>query len=490
MLFSSKITNSILTYLERNGAALDALLEETDVPIEFLRDPSYWLKTDEVEKILSVSERLYGETYGQGDLILQTGHACWELRSWGVLDSVLKMMDSASEIYFQPDRFLSYFISPPPPIGSLRKTADSVSFQLPIAKEEFPRTTSFLSAALEGLPRYFSREPAHVQWLEAQLTVSWQDEQESLFRGEDPGRNMNPIFLQEIVRSMEQSQRDLEEKNRELLLKNQELKDAKEALERHLQEKIYSEKLSGLSELALAVAHEINSPISYVMSNVRRLQDYLVRAQQLITLLVGQGRMDPQVQRAMQKVDWEYVKAEYPVAVADSVQGLHRIQEIVKDLSFLADTGSQKLHEKSPVNLNAVVRSAVKTVKAVAPTGVRMDEHLLFDKDLPLDPVRMEQALVNFLNNAVQSIDGEGSVRVVTRPKGNRAEIEISDTGCGMDSKTLKNLFTPFFTTKQPGKGTGLGLSIAHSIVKMHEGNITVNSEVGRGSTFLIDLPN
>src|SRR5690606_38367452 len=151
------ITNSILRYLEQNGAALDALLEETDLPIEFLRDPSYWLKTDEVEKILSASERLYGEPYGHGDLILNTGHACWELRSWGVLDGVLKMMDSAAEIYFQPDLFLSYFISPPPPIGSLRKTADSVSFQLPIAKEEFPRTTSFLAAALEGLPRYFSR---------------------------------------------------------------------------------------------------------------------------------------------------------------------------------------------------------------------------------------------------------------------------------------------------------------------------------------------
>lgn len=489
MLFSSKISNSLLTFLERGGANLDPFFEQTNLPTEFLRDPSYWIKADEMESLISTAEQLFDEDLGGGQLIAKVGHECSDLKAWGVLDSVLKMMDSSGEIYSQPDRFLSYFISPPPPIGNVQKTETSVSFQVPLSPSTHPKTYAFLTAALEGLPKFFDENISEVNWSDTSVDVKWEVPQESLFKDQDPGRNMSPQFVQDIVRTMEENQRNLEAKNKELLLKNQELEAAKQALETHMQEKIYSEKLSGLSELAAGVAHEVNSPISYVMSNVRRLQDYMVRAQQLITLLVAQGRMDKQVQKAMQKVDWDYIQGEFPLAVNDSIQGLNRIQEIVKDLSFLADSGKLNQGQKTSSSLNTLVDNAIKTIQPQIPQKVRVDRHLLFEQSVEVDPVRIEQALINFINNAVQSIDGEGAVRVVTRPKGSRAEIEISDTGTGMDDETLKNIFTPFFTTKQAGRGTGLGLSIAHSIVKMHEGSITVNSQKGRGSTFLIELP-
>ena len=478
-----------MTFLEKKGANLDPLLEQTNLPIEFLRDPSYWIEADEMERLLEFSEKCFGEAYAAEGLLEKVGHECSELRAWGVLDSVLKMMDSAGDIFSQPDRFLSYFISPPPPIGSLVTEKGQVSFQVPISRDKNPLCNEFLLAALEGLPKYFSGELAQVKWDETAITISWDQDQESLFKDEDPGRNMSPQFLKEIVESMEQSQKELEAKNRELLLKNQELENAKKALEEKMQETIYSEKLSGLSELAAGVAHEVNTPISYVMSNVRRLQDYMVRAQQLVTLLVSQGKLDKQAQKAMQRMDWDYVKSEYPQAVQDSVEGLQRIQDIVKDLSFLAKSGKLKKGQKTACQLTQLIENAIKTVSPQIPSRVQLDRHLLFEEKLDVDPIRIEQALINFINNAVQSIDGDGAVRVITRPKGRLAEIEISDTGRGMDAKTLENIFTPFFTTKQAGQGTGLGLSIAHSIVKMHEGNITVNSQPGRGSTFLIELP-
>ena len=351
MLFSCKISNATLTFLERNGNSLDGLFEQTDLPIEFLRDPSYWINAAEMEQLLKVAEEFYDMTSGAGDLVEHTGHSCWELRSWGVLDSVLKMMDSAAEIYTQPDRFLSYFISPPPPVGLLSRSDGAVAFQIPISTEEYPKTTQFLRAALEGLPKYFSHEPANVEWRETQLNISWSEKQESLFQGQDPGRNMNPIFLQEIVRSLEQSQRELE-------VKNQELKAAQNALEQNLAGQMADQLAGQLKEKSRL---ELNVPVAQVMNQVRRLQDYLVRSQQLITLLVGQDRMDSQVQKAMKKVDWEYVKTEYPVVVEDTIRELQQIQNVARDFSVSAVADkiveANKVSLKQPMNLKSLVRN-------------------------------------------------------------------------------------------------------------------------------------
>jgi two-component system NtrC family sensor kinase len=116
-----------------------------------------------------------------------------------------------------------------------------------------------------------------------------------------------------------------------------------------------------------------------------------------------------------------------------------------------------------------------------------------FSADLPViqaDPEQLIQVFVNLLNNAAESISGEGTITIATQPTGHQwVEINISDTGIGIPEEYLGKLFTPFFTTKPPGKGTGLGLSIVYGIVKMHRGQITIQSEVGKGSTFTIILP-
>jgi signal transduction histidine kinase len=289
--------------------------------------------------------------------------------------------------------------------------------------------------------------------------------------------------------SLEEGQRELERKNKELLIKNQELEAAKEQLEDHLQQKIFTEKLSGVADLAMGLVDEINSPVAHVVSNVQRLQDYFSRAQQLITLLVGQGRNDPQVREAMRRVDWEFVRSEFPHVAEESLKGVSRIREIVKDLTVLADSKTIADGDMEDVDLNLVVEKAVKVVRSQAPMGVKIDHHLFLDRKIPVFPQRIEQALVHIITYAAHSIEGEGSVRVVARPHGGKVEVEISDTGSGMDADTIARVFLPFSSNQVPMGGSSLGLSLAHSIVKMHKGNIRVLSQVGRGSTFVIDLP-
>jgi signal transduction histidine kinase len=117
---------------------------------------------------------------------------------------------------------------------------------------------------------------------------------------------------------------------------------------------------------------------------------------------------------------------------------------------------------------------------------------------------QIHQVLVNLINNAVDAMEGEGTIRIQmshveagdpslkefpdTLPQ-NYCKIEVSDTGHGMDQHTMERIFEPFFTTKEVGKGTGLGLSIVHSIIKEHQGEITVTSQLGNGTVFTILLP-
>ena len=96
---------------------------------------------------------------------------------------------------------------------------------------------------------------------------------------------------------------------------------------------------------------------------------------------------------------------------------------------------------------------------------------------------------MNLLTNASQAIKDRGEITISTNVVKESIEIRISDTGCGIADEHLEQLFNPFFTTKEVGKGTGLGLSISYGIIKKHGGNIYAESELSKGSTFIINLP-
>jgi signal transduction histidine kinase len=104
-----------------------------------------------------------------------------------------------------------------------------------------------------------------------------------------------------------------------------------------------------------------------------------------------------------------------------------------------------------------------------------------------IDSERLQQVMLNLLMNGIQAIEGEGSISVGIRANGNFAEISIADTGKGIEQENMKNIFTPFFTTKE--QGTGLGLAIVKKIVDLHEGQIFVESAPGKGTSFCIKLP-
>jgi hypothetical protein len=306
VLLSCKITNTVLTYLEREGEETTSLLQSCPFPEEFLRDPSYWMKAQEMEHFLSQVSRLQLHK-NQENILQKIGHATADTRSWGVLDSVLRMMPSPQEVFAQPSRFLSYFISPEPPVDNLVRGESSLAFDLPVPADQFPFVTSYLKASFEALPLFIGKPMVHCQWNGMRLHFDWEVRQSDIFAEKDPGHHISPELLRSIVMQLEQHQHELQKKNAELENRNQQLENQlreTRALERSTPKAVAKNDLLGDQSAEL------------LRMQISRLGDYMVRSQQLITLLIGQNRLQPSVKEAMKRVDWEYVKEQFPLTMA------------------------------------------------------------------------------------------------------------------------------------------------------------------------------
>lgn len=183
-----------------------------------------------------------------------------------------------------------------------------------------------------------------------------------------------------------------------------------------------------------------------------------------------------------------------------ALEGTERGRELVERI--LAFSRRQH-HHFDIINLRAAIDSALALIKPTIPTSVIINfkpKDCLIQGNL----TQIHQVVVNIINNAVDAMEGEGDIYIdmstlaaddakldelLESHQGQYCKVEITDTGMGMDQKTMDRVFEPFFTTKEVGKGTGLGLSIVHAIIKEHEGGITVESKFGQGTTFTILLP-
>jgi two-component system, NtrC family, sensor kinase len=222
---------------------------------------------------------------------------------------------------------------------------------------------------------------------------------------------------------------------------------------------VHSEKLASLGQLAAGVAHELNNPLATVLL----YSDILFRE-------CPPG--DPR------RADLEMIVAE-----------TKRCKGIV---ASLLDFARQNQVEAQPTDLNALIRNVVEVQeKRETYAGIAVVTDL--DPDLPrieADHAQLQEVFVNLMSNGVDAMPAGGTLTLRTRsgPSG-MVTVEVADSGEGIPPEHLSKLFTPFFSTKPVGKGTGLGLAIVYGIIKMHRGQINVRSQVGQGTTFIIQLP-
>jgi signal transduction histidine kinase/HAMP domain-containing protein len=265
-----------------------------------------------------------------------------------------------------------------------------------------------------------------------------------------------------------------------------------------------AQKLESVGRLASGVAHEINTPVQFVSDNVHFLRDSTADLMSLVDALRKSNAAvlagDPSLEaaeaaaNAENKADLEYLVDEMPKAYTGCIEGLRRVAKIVRSMKEFAHPDST---EMSSVDLNRAIESTIVIASNEYKYVAEVETNLGQIPNVQCYAGDVNQAVLNIIVNAAHAIGdvvgesgGKGRITVTTRQEGDDVIISIQDTGGGIPEHIRARIFDPFFTTKEVGKGTGQGLSIARSvIVDKHGGDLTLETEVGVGTTFHLRLP-
>lgn len=249
------------------------------------------------------------------------------------------------------------------------------------------------------------------------------------------------------------------------------------------QQMLYAaEKLASVGQLAAGMAHEINNPLGFVRSNLSTFTLYL---QKLTTL---KARL-ADAQSAWDELDMDFVLEDGLDLLGETAVGLERIARIVADLKSFSnvDRATEEL-----ADLNDAIRHAVSVIERQLPATVSLQTDLGELPKLVCLPGHLNQMFFNLLKNGVQALQDSGhagTVSIRSQADASGIAVDIADDGIGMAPEQLEHVFEPFFTTRPVGGGAGLGLSTVRNIVLAHSGDITLDSQPGRGTTIHLHFP-
>jgi two-component system NtrC family sensor kinase len=289
------------------------------------------------------------------------------------------------------------------------------------------------------------------------------------------------------------------ERTHELSESNQELNITLENLKQTQTQLVESEKMASLGQLTAGIAHEINNPINFVTSNINPLKRDIEMVLNALTVIENVSISDvptadklKQIKEYKEELDFDYLTTEIRHLIKGINEGATRTAEIVKGLRFFSRLDEDDL-KKADIN------EGLESTMVIA--NNLLNNKILVTKDLgdlpkvECYPGKLNQAFLNIISNAVYAVQKRfdnnvgGEITIITNHDKKDVFIRIKDNGTGMDANTQKKVFEPFFTTKDVGEGTGLGMSIAYNIVKKHNGIINVNSSLGEGTEFILQIP-
>jgi signal transduction histidine kinase len=287
--------------------------------------------------------------------------------------------------------------------------------------------------------------------------------------------------------------RELSDANARVRAEFEERHRLQEDRNRMFSQLLRGQKLQAIGQLAAGVAHEINNPVGWILSNLGTIEQYFRDLAGLLEKTEAVARSEESAESRRERLaglreeaEADFLLKDFASAAGDSKDGAIRIRDIVANLKSFAHPDEREPEEADLIKL------LEDTIKLSAGELKYKAEVVREFSPLPkvtCRPGEIEQVFINLLVNAAQAIPERGQVTVSAAQEGAEAVVRVRDTGTGIPPELRKRLFEPFFTTKPVGKGTGLGLHVAYKIVRAHGGKIEVDSEVGRGTLVTVRLP-
>lgn len=304
--------------------------------------------------------------------------------------------------------------------------------------------------------------------------------------------------IQELQRELKESNARLKHLNHRLKQATKHLQTANREIKETQAQLLQQEKMASIGQLAAGVAHEINNPIGFISSNLFVLQDYisdlmkfLKKYQELKENIERNKREHLQVsfeelQAIERDIDLQFILEDFEKIVQESLDGAERVKVIVQDLKDFSHIDQAEIKY---FQINKGLESTLNIVWNEIKYKAKVIKDYGQVPEIRCYPMQLNQVFMNLLVNAAQAIEKNGLIKIKTFLKDEHVVVQISDNGIGIPEENLNKIFDPFFTTKDVGKGTGLGLGTAYNIVKKHHGEIRVESKVGKGTRFTIELP-
>lgn len=291
--------------------------------------------------------------------------------------------------------------------------------------------------------------------------------------------------------SMQRLYSSLEHKVNE---RTQQLNEAIKELQNTQAMMVHSEKMKSLGELVAGIMHEINNPINFIYGNMTHLKNYSEDLIMLIDKFAEYTELLPEdkkqeYQKLLKEIDYEFLKEDLPDLIKSCHEGTERTKNIILNLK---DFSRMEESAITNVDLPKEIDSTLNILNNKFKNKITV--HKDYHEDVPKIEAyggQLNQVFMNILDNAAFAVSDKdhGDVWITIRKDNKFAYVEIEDNGKGMSDETKNKIFNPFFTTKPVGQGTGLGLSISYKVIKNHNGNIDVQSELGKGTKFIIKLP-
>lgn len=278
--------------------------------------------------------------------------------------------------------------------------------------------------------------------------------------------------LHNYTETLQQQKEELESQNNELEVQNDELEKSKTRIEEQQGQLIQTEKMASVGLLTAAITHEINTPIGAINSNAQITE-------MLLSSLIGNpsNQSDDELKTAL-----EQLKEVNDV----NLMACSRIQEIIKSLKSYSRLDQSELQY---ADINEGIKSVLVLTNNLLKRRITVHENY---GELPMVscfPGQLNQVFMNIIVNATQAIEGEGELFISTILQEENIVITFRDTGTGIKPENINKIFDPDFSTKGVGVGLGLGLYISYNIIQNHNGEIMVESELGKGTQFTIKIP-